>query len=102
MNRKAISHGLKITAIIIAAFVAASLTPAKSYAKTTEASAITIVNENEAPDLGAKMIADNDVPLAAAPSATDNYMKIGWIIISISAVMTGIVIFEDLKERYSN
>ena len=102
MNRKLISHGLKITVIIMAAFAAAALTPSRSFAKTSEASAITADHENTAPDTGAKMIADSDIPLAATPAGTDNYMKYGWLIISVSAIMTGIVIFDDLKDRHTN
>lgn len=92
MNRKSITHGLKITAIIIAAFVAASLTPARSFAKTADI-------ENRPVATTGKVIIDNEMPLAAEPSGTDVRMTLGWIIIAAAAVMTGIVIVEDFKDR---
>ena len=105
MNKKIITHGLIIAAIVISAFAAAALTPAKAYARTTEASAIAniakIDYENRTLRTSTKQIIDNEIPLAAAPSETAPDMSFAWLVVAAAALMTGIVIFEDLKDRRS-
>ena len=46
MNRKMISHGLIVTAIVVSAFIAAALTPAKSVSNTSTASALISISES--------------------------------------------------------
>ena len=103
MNRKMIIHGIMITAIVIATFIAAALTPARTYAKTSEASAVAniakIDYENRTLRQDSRMIADNEVPLAAAPFESTMNMSMGLLILSVSAIMAGIVIFEEIKDR---
>ena len=103
MNKKTISHGLMITAIVIAAFIAAAFTPVKAYAKTSGDSPVQniakIDYENRTLRAGGTKIEDNEIPLAAVPYEDDSNMSIIRIIVAVSAVMSGIVIFEDLKDR---
>ena len=72
MNKKMIIHGLTIAAVIIATFIAAALTPVKTYAKTPGTSAVKNIAkvdfENRTLKTETKMIADNEIPLAAEPS----------------------------------
>ena len=87
MNKKIITHGLIIAAIVISAFAA--------YAKTTEASAIAniakIDYENRTLRTSTKQIIDNEIPLAAAPSETAPDMSFAWLVVAAAALMTGIV-----------
>ena len=48
-----------------------------------------------------KKIADNEIPLAAAPSESDINMAMWWILVAVSVTMTGIVIIESRKEKRS-
>lgn len=106
MNRKMLRHGLMIAAIVIAVFAAAALTPAKTYAETT--GSVTVANlakidyENRARLAGVTMIADNEIPLAAAPSEKGFNLTLWLIVVSVSAIMSGIVIFEEYMDKRSN
>ena len=103
MNRKMIIHGIMITAIVIATFVAAALTPADTYAKTSEVAAVANIAkidfDNRTLRAGGTVISDNEVPLAAVPFETDMNKAMGYIIISASAIMAAIVIIEGIKDR---
>lgn len=101
MNKKKINHGLMITAILVAVFVAAALTPAKNTTDTDNAAIASINLENEADETGIKMIADNDIPLASAPYESGMNLTAGLILVSLAAIMSGIVFFEDTREKRS-
>ena len=87
--KKMLTHGLMITAIVSAIFVAALLTPAKSHAKAQEQSAVVNI---------AKVDFENQIPLAAEPADTGVNMPLWWTIVSVSAVMTGLVIYMDCRD----
>ncbi len=101
MNRKMIRHGLLIVSIVIAAFFAAALTPAKTYAKTSGTPAVTNIAkvdyESRTERTAAKMIVDNEVPLQAAPLESGSVLPTEWIIVAAAAVVTGIIIIMDRK-----
>ena len=103
MNKKIITHGIIITAIIAAVFVAAALTPAVKEAQAAEPSAIInlakVDFENKIPVAGTKMIADNDIPLAATPfeSSTGNSLEL--VLVMVSVLLTGILGFEVYRDR---
>ena len=103
--KRNITHGLLIATIVIAAFIAAIVTPSKIYAKTTGSSEIINIAkvdyENRTQRTESKMIADNEIPLAAAPSETESNMTLWWVVIAASAVISGIVIVDDLRDRRS-
>ena len=106
MNKKMTVHILMITLIMIATFIAAALTPVRTYAKTSEASAVKNIAkidfENKANRVESKAIIDNEIPMAAMPFEADMNKSLGMIIISVSAIMAGIVIIEDIKDRVSD
>ena len=103
MKKRMIPHGLMIAAIIIAAFVAAALTPADTYAKKTENPAISNIArvdfEYKTSDTDSKTIPDYEIPLAAAPSASSANMLIGWLVVAVTAIISGVVIYEDYKDN---
>lgn len=105
MNRKALTHGIMIAAIVVAAFVAAALTPVRSHTDKATGLALGKITEayeiNHASEETVTMISDNEIPLAASPAEAGLNMNLGWIIVSVSAVMSGIVIYEDIKDRRS-
>ena len=106
MNKKMTVHILMITLIMAAAFIAAALTPVRTYAKTSEASAVKNIAridfENRTNRIESKAIIDNEIPMAAMPFEADMHRTLGMIIISVSAIMAGIVIIEDIKDRLSD
>ena len=71
MNSKKTAHGLTITAVLIAVFIGAALTPARTYTSAPESSAtINLAKvdfENRAIRSGLTMIDDNVIPLAETP-----------------------------------
>ncbi len=95
MNRKT-THGLMITAILVAVFIAAALTPVKSYKKNAPAGAPVTVASAVLSD-GSVMITDNEVPLAETPFETDINMTAWLIVVTIAAVISGVVIYVDCK-----
>lgn len=101
MNKKKINHGLIITAILVAVFSAAALTPAKNTADADTPAVASINIENEAGETGIKMIADNDIPLASSPYESGMDLTAGLILVSLAAIMSGIVFWEDTREKRS-
>ena len=103
MNKKKITHGIIITAIIAAVFVAAALTPAVKEAKASEPSAVInlakVDFENKIPATGTKMIADNDIPLAATPFESNAGSSLEIVLIMASVLLTGILGFEVYRDR---
>ncbi|MBR4573575.1 MAG: hypothetical protein IKO16_01580 [Lachnospiraceae bacterium] len=103
MNKKTITHGLVITVIIAAVFVAAALTPAMSYAKEPVAVATVSSSQADQDDpaekSGAVMINDNEVPLAEAPFESGINMSWWLIVVSLSAIISAVVIFEEGKDK---
>ncbi len=102
MNTKKINHGIIITAILVAIFVAAALTPVKANTKAdAPKGTINLAKvdfESRTLPAGSKVIADTQVPLAAAPLTNMNADSPVWLIVmTIGAVFTGIVIFEKRK-----
>ena len=105
MNKKNLMHVLMIAAIVASTFVAAMLTPIDAFAKTTESSSVINIAkvdyESRALLPESKMIADNEIPLAAAPADSNMNMTVWLILVTASVMMTGIVIFENLREKRS-
>jgi len=105
MNKKMITHGLMITAILVAVFVSAAFTSEHKAKNTTESYRITNIAkvdfENNTLGTGNNMIAENNIPLASAPSSIVANASVLWIIISVSALIIGIVIYEDYKDKRS-
>lgn len=105
MNKKVLVHGLMIVTIVAATFIMAALTPNKTYANTNHAGVVANIAkvdyDNRTVYAKEKKIADNEIPLAAFPSEAGANMTIGWIIVAVSAVMSGIVIYEERKDRIS-
>ena len=103
MNKKILTHGLIITAIVVSVFIAASLTADKTYAQTSKTSAVINIAkvdfENRSLHSDSRMIADNEIPLAEVPSQNDINIPLWFLIVGVSALMTGFVIYEDLKDR---
>ncbi|MBO4890744.1 MAG: hypothetical protein J5574_07105 [Lachnospiraceae bacterium] len=103
MNKRIITHGFIISAIVIAAFIAAAFTPVETYAKTSDTGVIQnlarIDHENGMNRSSVKMIPDNNVPLAAVPSEAGINMTLIRIIVAASAIMSGIVIYTDLRDK---
>ncbi len=103
MNKKTIIHAILIAAIVIAAFFAAALTPANTYAKTSDSSAVINIAkvDFESRTLHAdKRIADNRIPMASAPLETGMNISVEWIIVAVAAVVTGFIIYVDLKGQF--
>ena len=94
-----------IMAVVLAVFAAAALTPAETYAKTSEVSVVNNIAkvdyENRTIHADTKMIADNEIPLAAAPVETGINSSFGWLILAASAIISGLVIQDDLRDRRS-
>ena len=97
MRRKMITHGLVITAIMIMVFIAAALTPASSYNNSKATTPINLAKV----DFGGKMIADNEIPMAQTPSEKDNKSTLWIVVIAAAAVMSSVVIFEEIKDKRS-
>ena len=103
MNKKVLVHGLMIITIVIATFIVAALTPDKTYANTGRDTVVANIAkvdyDNRTVYAKEKKIADNEIPLAAFPSEAGANMTVGWIIVAASALMSGIVIYEERKDR---
>ena len=95
MNKKNFTHGIIITAILVAVFVAAAITPADTNVKESQASVI----ENGASATYSTMIADNEVPLASSPYESGFNVPLWIAIITVSAVLTSVAIYEDCREK---
>ena len=103
MNKKIITHGIIITAIIAAVFVAAALTPTVKEAKAAEPSVIKnlakVDFENKIPVSGTIMIADNDIPLAATPFESSSINPFELVFVLVSVLLIGILGFEVYRDR---
>ena len=112
MRTSKINRIAKISAIVLAAFIAAVSIPVTASAQTGQAGvAADAVQEIPASPVmniakidyesrtvsENKMIADNEVPLAAAPSGTGLNMTLWWIVVVSSLIITGTVIIESRK-----
>ena len=106
MNRKMMIHGITIIAIMIAVFAAAAFTPAKADTHTTgTAAAMNLVKADIASrvaDADGRMIADTEIPLSAAPFETDGKSSAMMIVLTAAAVITGIVIIEEFRDKRAN
>ncbi len=102
MNRKVLVHAIMIAAVVVATFVAAALTPANTFAKTSASSAVINIAkvdfESRTLHVDRRVIADSEMPLAQAPSNAGTGMNVEWIIVAASAVVTGIIIYIDRKD----
>ena len=69
MDKRKITHGLMVIAIVVSVFIAAAFTPIDTYTATSEKATVTnlakVDFENRMVASDRKMIADNEVPLAA-------------------------------------
>lgn len=96
MNKKIRNHAILIAAIVMAAFIAAAFTPARTYAKTAQSAGVTNIAkvdyENRTLPSGGKMIADNEVPLAASPSSNDFNMTVWCVLVTVSVITSGVAI----------
>ena len=105
MNKKMISHGLTITAILIAVFIAAALANRGTYSQRTETSAVInlakVDFENRTAGKGLRMIADNEIPMASEPFESGVNVSLWLIVVSTAAVMTGIVICVECSDKKS-
>ncbi|MCR4990709.1 MAG: hypothetical protein K6A38_07600 [Lachnospiraceae bacterium] len=101
MNKKVLAHALTITAIVIAAFTAAALTPVKTNAATHVSSVMNIakVDFETRTDTEGKIIADNEIPLASAPEGSDFNITLWIAVVSAATLMSGIVIYEEHKYK---
>ena len=101
MNKKIRNHAILIAAIVMAAFIAAAFTPARTYAKTAQSAGVTNIAkvdyENRTLKSHGTMIADNEVPLAAAPSTGDLNMTVWCILVTVSVVTSGVAIYINRK-----
>ena len=102
----------RISAIVLAAFIAAVSIPVSASASTgtlsksnSGISSSSVMNiakvdfESRSACAGATVIADNEIPLAAAPAEGGINMTWWWVIVIASFVTTGIVIIESAKDR---
>ncbi len=103
MNKKMMIHGITIIAIMMAIFAAAAFTPAKADAHMTgTAAAMNLVRtdiENRVAEADGRMIADTELPLSATPFENDSKSSAMVIVLTVSAVITGIVIIEEFKDK---
>ena len=103
MDKRKITHGLLVIAIVVSVFIAAAFTPVDTYTATSET--VTVTNlakvdfENRTLASDRKMIADNQVPLAATPFETGNNYSLWIIALGVVAVITGVVIYEGYLDR---
>lgn len=105
MNQKAIIHGITVAAIVMAAFVAAVLSPARTYAADMQTGVVNIAkvdHESRTLHADSRMITDNRIPLAESPYSADTSIPLGWLIVAGSALLTTFVIYEDLKDRMNS
>ncbi|MCR5687784.1 MAG: hypothetical protein K6G58_07180 [Lachnospiraceae bacterium] len=104
-SRKALIHGLIVTAVMITVFVTAALTPARANAQTSEVSAaMDLVRtdiESRTDGQSVAYIPGNEVPLAAAPDKGGFNVSLWLIVVAVSAAVTGTVIYEDYKDKKS-
>ena len=109
MTRKMKAHELIITAIVIAVFAAAvftaaTLAPSGKDAKAQGSSVVInlakVDFESKSQNTESKVIADNEIPLAEAPSETGVNMPMWWIIVAGAVLMTGIVLYEDFSSPF--
>ena len=91
MRKMRLTHVLIVAAIVIATFTAAALSSADTHAKTSPAK--TVYGDE-------KIIPDNEIPLAASPSEAGMNISLAWIIVAVSAVITGVVICEDCRNPH--
>lgn len=102
MNKKVLVHTLSITFIVIAAFAAAALTPAKTYAATNGSKIMNIAKvdfEARTNTTEAKIIPDSEIPLASAPEGSDFNITLWIAVVSAATLMSGIVIYEEHKYK---
>ena len=109
MNKKMKAHELIITAIVIAVFAAAvfsaaTFAPTEKDSKASGSSVVInlakVDFENRSVNTDNKVIADNEIPLADAPSETGVNMPMWWIIVAASVLMMGVVLYEDLASPF--
>ena len=101
MNRKMITHGLVITAVVFSIFVLAALTPVRSYTKTSDSLAavsIAKIDHSMVSGTDIRMISDKEIPLAETPIEGVN-VSLWLIFVSVAAVMSGVVIYKDYKDE---
>ncbi|MCR5589934.1 MAG: hypothetical protein K6F73_00205 [Lachnospiraceae bacterium] len=104
----------RISAIVLAAFIAAVSIPVSASASTgtvsksnSGISSSSVMNiakvdfESRSAYAGATVIADNEIPLAAAPAEGGINMTWWWMIVIASFATTGFVIIECAKDRRS-
>ncbi len=100
MQKKMITHGIIITAILIAVFVTAALTGVKADKDASKAPlATSIAQIDHANNNGGRLIAENTVPMAATPFGHANTSSILIVVVAFSAIMSGIVIYEEYKDN---
>lgn len=100
MNKKMMIHTLMIAAIIAATFAAALFMSVNTYAKTSDRVTVSNIAKVDFETRSLKpvrMIEDNEVPLAEAPADNNLNMTLGWIVIAVAGVITGIIIYEDRR-----
>ncbi len=103
MDKRKITHGLLVIAIVVSVFIAAAFTPVDTYKATGET--VTVTNlakvdfENRTMASDIKMIADNDIPLATTPFETGNHYSLWIIALGVVIVITGVVIYEGYLDR---
>ncbi len=105
----------RISAIVLAAFIAAVSIPVSASASTgtvsksnnSGISSSSVMNiakvdfESRSAYAGATVIADTEIPLAAAPAEGGINMTWWWMIVIASFATTGFVIIECAKDRRS-
>ena len=99
MNKKNILSKFVIMTIVLAVFIAAALTPARTSAASAAAAAVAV--EDNTSGSGIRAIPDNQIPLAQAPFMADLNITLWLIVVAVSALITGIVIFEDCRSEGS-
>lgn len=99
MNKKNILSKFVIMTIVLAVFIAAALTPARTSA--AYAAPATVAAEDNASLTDIRVIPDNQMPLAQAPFMDDLNITLWLIVVAVSALITGIVIFEDCRTEGS-
>ena len=105
MDKRKITHGLLVIAIVVSVFIAAAFTPIDTYTATSEKTTVTnlakVDFENRTLASDRKMIADNEIPLAATPFDRGNNYSLWIIVLGVVVVITGIVIYEEYLDRIS-
>ena len=105
MDKRKITHGLMVIAIVVSVFIAAAFTPIDTYTATSEKATVTnlakVDFENRMVASDRKMIADNEVPLAATPFDKGNNYSLWIVVLGVVIVITGVVIYEEYLDRIS-